>query len=593
MDETNVLSQELKQSIESGVNLPQPTELRSSIDDIPDSWDSIAFNGTTNPYDMSEEERVLNKLSQFSVYNVTKHILSGAVQGITDLVTTPRKAMQEGTTTEQAIPWATNAALATVGTGTNFSFKLPSSYATTAETLKRFDNPYAELDAIGVTKNEWSDFVKQFGEPTPASTEFADLQSLLKEALALEVKPTPAPKKELRLTNEVNVFKQHIHPDDPNFYWDPDSLQYLPLQEEMLKALSKTKPSPSKGISISREGDFFYANHPDHHPGYIGSVYEVSPGVFQADVGDIGIGKYKSKEKAYDAIKHEIQTTLGMHKNVIKTPEELKNYYTNVEFADEPNSFVPKDVQAKYAAETAKMQAELDAAQAKWEKALNDQVTFEQVPYTPQEYKPAPTPDPNFSEWDSYLFDMNRKYIDALPEPRGLKTDLPLQQTDRVQRAKELGFNLDPSQTEIGGDWYHGTKKIFEEFNIGKSKSEDAVFLSNNPDIAKIYGNHIIPVWTRAKNVLIVDLKEAGYSASQFEKIINKARAAGKDAVLFKNVYDMGGKQDQLAILKENMIRSKFAIFDKGAKELTNLTATGVGGAVILRRFLNETENQR
>lgn len=550
MDETNVLSQELRQSIESGVNLPQPTELRGSVDTLPSDWSEINFDGTTNPYDISEEEQALRKLSKFSVYNVTKHILSGVYEGIKEIITTPGKAMQEGITTEKAISWATNTALSTIGTGTNFRFKAPSAYVTTAETIKRFDNPYQQTPlpkeqwGYDIPINTWEDFTKHFGDPGPAPSappELTKLQSFIKEALA-----------------------------------------------------SETKPAPSKGISISREGDFFYANHPDHPPGYIGNVYEVSPGVYQADVVDTGIGKYTSKEKAYDAIKHELQTSID--KGVIKTPEELKNYYTNVEFVDEPKFYPASETyEAKWKAENAKMQAQMaqtDATLAKWEEEIGN-VKFEQVPYTPKENKPAPTPDPNFSEWDSHIFDLNRKYIDALPEPRGLSTDLPLQQPERVQRAKELGFNLDPSKTEIGGDWYHGTKKIFEEFNIGKTKTEDAVFLSNNPDIAKIYGNHIIPVWTRAKNVEIIDFKGKAYSSVKFQEIIEKARASGKDAVLFKNVTDMGGHQDQLAILKENMIRSKFAIFDKGAKELTNLTATGVGGAVILRRFLNETEDQR
>lgn len=564
MDETNVLSEELRQSIESGINLPQPYDLRSSINDIPDSWGSIDFNGTTNPYDMSEEDAALRKLSKFSVYNVTKHILSSTYEGVKNMVMAPGKAMQEGTTTEQAIPWATNTALATMGTGTNFNLKAPRAiaYEDTAVIFKEFENPY-DLMGIGNQLDE-----------------------------LLSAKPLPEPKKELRLTKEVNVFKYHLHPRDPNFYWDIETLQYLPVDKSLegqVSSLLGTKQTPSKEITISREGDFFYAEHPDHTSQYIGNVHEVSPGVYQAEVVDTGVGKFTSKEKAYEAIKHEIGTSVA--KGKIKTPDELKNYYTNVEFVDEPK-FYPASETYEAKLKAAKMQAQTDATLAKWEEEIGD-IKFEQVPYTPKEYKPAPTPDPNFSEWDSHIFDLNRKYIDALPEPRGLSTDLPLQQPERVQRAKELGFNLDPSKTEIGGDWYHGTKKIFEEFNIGKAKSEDAVFLSNNPDIAKIYGNHIIPVWTRAKNVEVIDFKGSPYNPDKFQKIIEKANSQGKDAVLFKNVIDMGGRQDQLAILKENMIRSKFAIFDKGAKELANLTATGVGGAVILRRFLNESEDQR
>lgn len=169
-------------------------------------------------------------------------------------------------------------------------------------------------------------------------------------------------------------------------------------------------------------------------------------------------------------------------------------------------------------------------------------------------------------------------------------TDLPVEQSKRIERAKQLEYNIDETG-EIGGDWYHGSNyDLLEGFNIAKAKSEPAMFLSRDPEISAIYGSNIYPVWTRAKNIEVIDLKEGTYSHLEFSKKINKARTEGKDAVLFKNVRDLGGLQDQLAVLKENIVRSKFAMFDPLLKHSASLTAGIAGTAIVLRRPVKEKE---
>ncbi len=163
------------------------------------------------------------------------------------------------------------------------------------------------------------------------------------------------------------------------------------------------------------------------------------------------------------------------------------------------------------------------------------------------------------------------------------KTTLPMGQLQRMKRAQTLGFHVDEKSSPIGGAWYHSTGKQFYEFDIGKTKTEPAVFLTKNPKIAQYYsgGQHTIPVWTRAQNPKVVDFKGGHYSSSEFKSIIDQARTEGHDAVLFKNVSDLGGKQDQLAILKENLLRSTSAVFDPAKKESAKLMAGVAGGAVL------------
>lgn len=208
----------------------------------------------------------------------------------------------------------------------------------------------------------------------------------------------------------------------------------------------------------------------------------------------------------------------------------------------------------------------------------------------PVPFKLPPAVPPK-SEWGGVGKDVPAEVFD-FHEPtlkhKPTKTDLPLDQGERIQRAKQLEYNVE-NTGDIGGDWYHGSPyDILEGFDLSKSKSETAVFLSKQPNIADIYGSNIYPVWTRAKNIEVVDMEQKSYSHATFAREINKAREEGKDAVLFKNVSDVGGLQDQLAILKPDMIRSKFARFDPILKNSANLAAGGAGTAILLRRPAKE-----
>jgi hypothetical protein len=147
---------------------------------------------------------------------------------------------------------------------------------------------------------------------------------------------------------------------------------------------------------------------------------------------------------------------------------------------------------------------------------------------------------------------------------------LPMDEPSRIKRAKEQGFNTDLIL-------YHGTGKNFLRFNLPKYSSEPAIFLSADPNIAESYsfkteeneGNQIIPIWAKMENPKTVDWLEVspyvGYNSGSMSKILKQAKAEGHDAVIIKNMQDIGSHipQTQYAFFKPENLRAKYgAAFD-------------------------------
>jgi hypothetical protein len=151
-----------------------------------------------------------------------------------------------------------------------------------------------------------------------------------------------------------------------------------------------------------------------------------------------------------------------------------------------------------------------------------------------------------------------------------------------IAKAKALGFDTNRV-------WYHATKKNFEAFDLKKAgtnfkttKAEKAIFLSNNPDAAVAFVGgqdandaKIIPLFSRAKDIDVVEGPQS-YTPGKFASLLSKAREAGKDAVHFKEVYDMGPKADQFAVLKPEMLRSVWAEFNP--KKMTSKKLAAIHG---------------
>jgi hypothetical protein len=157
----------------------------------------------------------------------------------------------------------------------------------------------------------------------------------------------------------------------------------------------------------------------------------------------------------------------------------------------------------------------------------------------------------------------------ALPVEEG-GLGLPKDNTPEM-RAEAMGFD-----TNV----YHGSRKDFTSF-----RDDQPVFVAENPDIAKLYGNIIYPLKLRGEQLNVSDLsdKGSGYFAENLSKklglsnqedllknsdirereLINAIKDRGFDRLKITDMSDMGGVQTQYAIpANSSNIRSRFAAFD-------------------------------
>lgn len=164
--------------------------------------------------------------------------------------------------------------------------------------------------------------------------------------------------------------------------------------------------------------------------------------------------------------------------------------------------------------------------------------------------------------------------------------NLDLSEEARNARAREQGYN--PDQV-----FYHGVNDPLEQssrfqarnqsFADPRTKGEKGLFLATNPYIADQYTGvpqaqprgQVLPLLSSAKNIKTIDWRDAtdtgDYSGKHMRDQINKAIDAGYDALHIKNMYDVGGKQEQFVAFNPNQIRSKFAVFDPKYAQSSNL----------------------
>jgi hypothetical protein len=105
---------------------------------------------------------------------------------------------------------------------------------------------------------------------------------------------------------------------------------------------------------------------------------------------------------------------------------------------------------------------------------------------------------------------------------------------------------------------------------------------------AKEEGANVLPVKLRLENPLVKDYSGTEYRDQSFNDLLNQARAAGHDGVIFKDVYDAwkmyGGdpyRSTVYAVFNPSQIRSRFAAFDPARIGSPDLLASA-GGAGLL-----------
>jgi hypothetical protein len=101
---------------------------------------------------------------------------------------------------------------------------------------------------------------------------------------------------------------------------------------------------------------------------------------------------------------------------------------------------------------------------------------------------------------------------------------------------------------------YHGTSKYrdFDKFDLESSRhpKEQGVFTTPDLGVAKRYGSKVIPLDVKLSNAARVDYSKISpsgmYSPKKMGKMMDAARAKGKDILIVDNIIDMGGPQTQI-----------------------------------------------
>lgn len=143
----------------------------------------------------------------------------------------------------------------------------------------------------------------------------------------------------------------------------------------------------------------------------------------------------------------------------------------------------------------------------------------------------------------------------------------------------ELGF--DPRT------FYHGSPNIFTEFrSLNGPQREAAVFFAPHPLISTRYGHNIYPARLRMRNAAGVDMEgnyyPKGPKGLELRSFMQAARNRGNDALVARNMRDLGGLQDQFMVFDPVNIRSLNAKFDPKKLDLPHLLAGLAGGGALL-----------
>jgi hypothetical protein len=173
---------------------------------------------------------------------------------------------------------------------------------------------------------------------------------------------------------------------------------------------------------------------------------------------------------------------------------------------------------------------------------------------------------------------------------------LPMDEASRMARAKSQGFDTDRT-------WYHGTKSVFDEFDIKKAGASDdglagkGHYFTYNPEEASSYAlretfgrtqdaaPNVVPAYLSIKNPLVIthgvlpdgsSLKDVhqgiGINSKGGDAIRGMAEKGGHDGVVFA---DRDGNWRHAVAFNADKIRSKFAAFDPANEGTGKLLGAG------------------
>lgn len=113
-------------------------------------------------------------------------------------------------------------------------------------------------------------------------------------------------------------------------------------------------------------------------------------------------------------------------------------------------------------------------------------------------------------------------------------------------------------------------KMLDEKKRFKKSQSEHNRSASDH----SFEGKQMLPVKLKIKNPLIKDYEGKSYREESYRSVLERAIKSGHDGVIMKNTKDGGGITDIYVVFEPHQIRSRFALFEPGAEQSSDLLSS-------------------
>jgi hypothetical protein len=166
---------------------------------------------------------------------------------------------------------------------------------------------------------------------------------------------------------------------------------------------------------------------------------------------------------------------------------------------------------------------------------------------------------------------------------------------DTLRRAESLGYNTNLPLFKGLEDWQMPTGKNPEEGIWGPEAdkmnawsdpstkpNERGIFASDTPEISNWYAGQSgqnFQMFANPKSTLAVHWPDVAgdpsFSGDTMKKVIEAARAKDAEALVIHGMQDVGGPQTQYVFMKNNVLRSIYAMFDPKKVESANLLHSG------------------
>jgi hypothetical protein len=113
---------------------------------------------------------------------------------------------------------------------------------------------------------------------------------------------------------------------------------------------------------------------------------------------------------------------------------------------------------------------------------------------------------------------------------------------------------------------FHGSNYRGDNLNINSSETGDALFLTDDVFAAEEYGRYIYEISVNLNNPFMLDAQGESWITVPQKDIINNAKNAGHDAVIFKNISDNK--------YTSSIASTVYAILDIGTVNISNIIDT-------------------